>query len=142
MVKLFILAIGVLFIVQWAIWPMQVSGNSMEPSLRNGEIIWTSKLALSIAAAERGDIVICTHPDTGKKLVKRLIAVGGDHVVISGDNLSVNGIEAGLVENTDNLNWFVPEGQVFVLGDNAPFSEDSRVFGCIKYTAIIRKVLK
>jgi signal peptidase I len=78
-----------------------------------------------------------------KDLIKRVIAVGGDtieakegNVYVNGDQIDEDYLEPGTP--TDNLPLTtIPEGQVFVMGDNRTNSEDSRIFGPIDEDAIV-----
>lgn len=136
------LAIGFLYALWWLVWPMQVDGVSMEPALEDGQLIWTSAAAQAMEGAVPGDLVILKHPATGRKLVKRLAAAAGDHVSIRDGRLAINGKPVPGEGFGPDGDWFVPRGQVFVLGDNPEASEDSRSFGCIDNKLIVRKVLK
>ena len=128
---------------------VNVSGRSMMPTLSNGD-----KIVISATGYEpqRGDIVVLSGAAGIKEtIVKRIIAVGGDKVDINFTTgiVTVNGVEE---EYTDvlTLQQFdiafpitVPEGCVFVLGDNRAESLDSRSteIGCIDERYIVGKVL-
>ena len=88
----------------------------------------------------------------GKLLIKRVIAVGGDSVDIDREgNVSVNGqkldepyvTEKSLGECDIEFPFTVPEGRVFVMGDQRDTSIDSRnsVIGCVEKDQIVGKVL-
>lgn len=111
-----------------------VDGESMMPTLNNGD--WLTVRAIN-KEIKRGDIVIITQPnDLNKPLVKRVIAVGGDTLDInfSTGAVEVNGEvidEPYIMEQTRNKGDFdkpikIPEGYVFVMGDNRNDSMDSR----------------
>lgn len=130
---------------------IQVDGSSMVPTLHNGDrlIVWGAGYT-----PERGDVVI-VDGDTvyGKPLVKRVIAKGGDTISIdySTGEVVVNGQlldEPYLAEPTRlgydiEFPYTVPEGTLFVMGDNRNASLDSRSsqIGCIPETDILGKVL-
>lgn len=111
-----------------------VDGESMMPTLNHGD--WLTVRAIN-KEIKRGDIVIITQPnDLNKPLVKRVIAVGGDTLDINFATgaVEVNGEvidEPYIMEQTRNKGDFdkpikIPEGYVFVMGDNRNDSMDSR----------------
>ena len=127
---------------------IQVDGESMVPTLQNGDklIVWGAGYE-----PQRGDVVIVdSYTAYGKPLVKRVIAKGGDVVNIDyqAGTVSVNGKvlqEAYIAEPTYDVTfpYTVPEGTVFVMGDNRNASLDSRssYVGCIDERDILGKVL-
>ena len=129
---------------------VKVDGHSMDHTLSDGERILINLLK----APDYGDIVVVDgYTDYGKPLVKRVIAKGGDVVNIDyqAGTVSVNGEvlqEAYIAEPTYlgydvTFPYTVPEGTVFVMGDNRNASLDSRssYVGCIDERDILGKVL-
>lgn len=124
-----------------------VVGDSMLPTLANGDWLAVSSITPSIKA---GDVVIITQPNSMEKpLVKRVIAKGGDTVDIDFDThvVTVNGkvLEEPYIAEPTALSGdvqfplTVEEGQLFVLGDNRNNSMDSRysVVGCVEENYIL-----
>jgi len=111
-----------------------VRGSSMLPGLEDGDRIlvepWTD-----LFGYERGDVCVLRYPlDPTVDYVKRIIGLPGDHVVLGGGHLWVNGelVDEPYVESIDPgafLATVVDDGHYFVLGDNRPRSCDSREFG-------------
>lgn len=148
--------------------PVRVDGNSMYPTLRDGEFMYVSKLDYgssffgipftSIGSyftvgdePERFDVVVCNYPnrldDNGSRLnfVKRLVGLPGDTVAIRDGYLYVNGAkydEPFLAEYIaeDFGPYTVPEGCYFVMGDNRNNSNDSRATGPITRDMIVGEV--
>ena len=128
---------------------VNVDGSSMKPTLKNNDKVIVSTVGYK---PERGDIVVISSTEGHKEpIVKRIIAVGGDTVDINFTTgvVTVNGTEE---EYTDELTTqqfdiafpiTVPEGTVFVLGDNRGISLDSRStrVGCVDERLIVGKVL-
>lgn len=106
----------------------------MNPTLKDGDWLAVQSVNTTI---DRGDIVIITQPNSlGKPLVKRVIAKGGDEIDIDffDHKVTVNGQvldEPYIAEPTSLMGNMVyplkvPEGKVFVMGDNRNDSTDSR----------------
>lgn len=119
-----------------------VLGNSMYPTLHEKDRLFANKIPLYFSGPERGDIVLLDAPDVeDKKYIKRVIGLEGDLVEIIDGLVYVNEelleedyIEEGMYTHVYNeYVWKVPEGHVFVLGDNreAGASKDSRSFNSI-----------
>ena len=130
---------------------IQVDGSSMVPTLVNGDklIVWGAGYT-----PQRGDVVIVdSYTSYGKPLVKRVIAKGGDTVSIdyATGTVAVNGevLQEDYIAEPTYLGYdvtfpyTVPEGTVFVMGDNRNQSLDSRstYVGCIDERDILGKVL-
>lgn len=125
---------------------MKVSGTSMEPNLNTDDII----MGVKTNSFSTGDI--CCFYYNNKLLLKRVIANAGDWVEIDQDGyVYVNGtrIDEPYVQELSYgicdiaYPYQVPDGQVFVLGDNRATSVDSRssVIGCVDVNEIVGKVL-
>lgn len=147
----------VFFIVnQFLFAPVMVDGDSMEPTLTNGDYLLLNKFS----DIERFDIVVFPPPDKeDTQYVKRVIGLPGDTIEYREDVLYVNGEETEQSFLTDssaeNESIYlsgdftlltllgvetVPEGQYFVLGDNRLNSRDSRSFGFIDEESVLGKV--
>lgn len=135
----------------------RVSGHSMDPTLYDNELLFVWSLGYS---PEAGDIVIINKPTldylNGQSIVKRVIATEGQLVTINYDENSVlvDGIpisEPYILEpmkpytgSADNITeTLVPEGSLYVLGDNRNNSADSRYepIGTIDTGYVLGKVI-
>lgn len=138
-------AIAVLITTLW--FPvLRVYGNSMTPTLQNGEIIFTVKMS----EFEPGDIISFYY--NNKILIKRVIARSGEWVNMDADgNVYVNETlldepyldEKAFGDCNIELPYQVPEGRVFVMGDHRSTSVDSRnsAVGCVAQEQIVGKIL-
>ena len=120
------------------------NGAKLDDEENNGETLFLNKMA----KIKRGDIVVFV-PDkgtfAGRTLVKRVIAIGGDHVQIKDNAVYLNG--QLLVEDYTNdqepaiydqdLDFYVEEGNVFCMGDNRNHSSDCRVFGQVSLDTVV-----
>ena len=138
-------AIAVLVATLW-LPVLQIYGNSMTPTLQDGEIIFTVKTS----DFEPGDIVAFYY--NNKILVKRVICGPGDWVNIDEDgNVFVNEVrleepylvERALGDCNIELPYQVPDGRIFVMGDHRSTSVDSRntAVGCVAQEQIVGKII-
>lgn len=138
-------AIAVLVATLW-LPVLQIYGNSMTPTLQDGEIIFTVKTS----DFEPGDIVAFYY--NNKILVKRVICGPGDWVNIDEDgNVFVNEVrleepylvERALGDCNIELPYQVPDNRIFVMGDHRSTSVDSRntSVGCVAQEQIVGKIL-
>ena len=116
-----------------------VRGWSMYPTLAPGEHVLFDRLAYRLGRPSRGDIVLASHPARpGRRMVKRLAALPGDAVAISGDRCWVNGVlfglEAGTVASPPLARTL--DDEYLLLGDAPDFSTDSRQLGPVGRKAI------
>lgn len=124
--------------------PMRAHGDSMEPTIHDGDAIVVDRLTYRFSEPEVGDVVVAHAPDTGQSVVKRVVALGGETIEIYDGLLRRNGIPVDEpyvdYDQTAGLFWgpvTVPEGTVFLLGDNRRASVDSRSFGAVAIDEIV-----
>lgn len=138
-------AVAVLIATLW-MPVLQISGNSMTPTLTGGEIV----VSLKGASFQPGDIVAFYYDN--KILVKRVIAGPGDWVNIDEEGtVFVNEqelyepylVEKALGDCNIELPYQVPESKIFVMGDHRSVSVDSRnsALGCVSYDQIVGRLM-
>ncbi|GLO65974.1 MULTISPECIES: signal peptidase I [Oceanobacillus] len=157
-IKALLLAFGLAFLVRMFLFaPIIVEGPSMFPTLHDRDQMIVNKLSYTIGEPERFDIVVF-HAPTQKDFIKRIIALPGEHVAVEDNTLYINGEEVEepfLNEQKENLQSYqtltndftleqlpgnydvVPEGHVFVLGDNRSNSTDSRMIGVVPMEELV-----
>ena len=140
-VKPLLVAIVVFVGVSCFVARVVVNGPSMENTLKDGEYLMVWRTHGQVP--DRGDIVVCENEeDDSRNLVKRLIGLPGDHVEIVEDRVYVNGnllVEpyAHGSRSSKVEKWDVPEGSVFIVGDNRTNSYDSRDWGFLPVDKIL-----
>ncbi|MEC0968996.1 signal peptidase I [Bacillus altitudinis] len=142
-IKAILIALALVLIIRTFIFePYVVEGESMEPTLHDGEKLFVNKTINYLGGVKRGDILIINGKD-GQKIhyVKRLIGLPGDTIEMKDDTLYINGKkvdEPYLKENKAHAKEYevhltgdfgpvkVPKNDYFVMGDNRLNSMDSR----------------
>lgn len=152
-VKVFALAIVFAFVITQFIKPTLVRGDSMYSTLEEGDYLIINRMSYKFKEPQYGDIIVFEsdlQQDDGsnKDLVKRVIGVSGDEVKIENSKVYVNGqeLDESYIHNEvteGDIDTVVPEGKVFVLGDNREISLDSRYdsVGFIDESDILGKVV-
>ena len=121
-----------------------VNGSSMNPTLKDGQSVLIFKSNKNI---KRNDIVFIHSEELEEDIVKRVVAVEGDMFEIRGVDVYVNGekIDDSYTEVHSDEQYVkpmkIPEGYVYVLGDNRDNSTDSRSLGPIDIDDIFAKVI-
>ncbi len=144
------LVIGLVAILLIAIFikPIIVQGSSMEPTINDKDYLLISRQAYKIGEPERGDVVVFPHHQGTEDAlyIKRVIAIPGDHLKIKNGKVYINNKlqdEEYLADGTQtsgNIDFTIPEGEIFVMGDNRGNSSDSRSFGTVSIEDVTGKV--
>src|SRR5258708_20555863 len=133
--------------------PFQVTGESMFPNFKDKEYVLTNLITLRFGHAVRGDVVVFKAPPSpDKDFIKRIIGVPGDTVMVQNGDVFLNGEKldqsAFLQQDVktssgsfldEGKSITVPDGNYFVMGDNRPYSSDSREWGFVPEKNIIGK---
>ena len=155
---IFLITLTIAFLIKLFVLDIVlVSGTSMMPNIKDGEIIFINKLAYGIVqpfsssflvqwdSPKENDVVIYLYND--KMVVKRCIATEFTPLVFSQNseyNMEVNNKNIPLKEEQFQRiknSYFVPEGMILAIGDNYAESVDSRNYGFVSVKNIIGKVL-
>ena len=135
--------------------PHQVNGQSMVPNFQSGEYVLTDKVSFKFRQPERGEVIVFHAPEaahcpkgTGCDFIKRVLGVPGDTIAVENNHIIVN--QVPLTENyipedyrtlpgafTQGRSVTLSEGEYFAVGDNRPYSSDSRQWGPITKNDIV-----
>lgn len=126
--------------------PFYVKGASMEPTFFDHEYLVIDEISYRFKEPIRGDIIVFRYPrDPKQYFIKRIVALPGETVQVTGGQVFINGEELQEVyleaeTNTvgEMLVTLQPD-EYFVLGDNRSFSLDSRSFGPLPRQYIVGK---
>lgn len=168
-IKVFVVsAIVILLFVNFVAHPVRVDGRSMYPTLKDGEFGFTNVGGVLLNGVKRGDIVVVTMEEKGQKThwVKRVIGMPGDTISCVNDIVFINGkvldetqyIDPDYrqscvdqfgyfnkVPNADNTDVQdfeevkLADDEYYVMGDNRPYSKDSRYVGPVKKSQLFAK---
>ncbi|WP_079412234.1 signal peptidase I [Alkalithermobacter paradoxus] len=135
-IKTIVISLLIAMVVTTFVRPTLVKGYSMYPTLEENDYLIINRMAYKSDTPQKGDIIVfkshlTTEDGKEKDLVKRVIAVPGDEIKILNGKVYVN--EEEQLETYINGNYTegyidttVPDGYIFVMGDNRPSSMDSR----------------
>jgi len=157
-VQSIVLALSVFVLVYlFVAQPNEVKGSSMFPNFENGEYLLTDKLSYQLGKPQRGDVVVFKAPPSEPcaedqcEYIKRIIGLPGDRVMVSGDQVYLNGelldqkfLPSDFVTKPgqfaqEGVERVVPEGEYLCFGDNRDHSRDGREFGPISRDLIVGK---
>lgn len=127
----------------------------MFPNFEDKEYVLTDLISYRFSDPKLGDVIVFQAPkDADKDYIKRVIGVPGDIVSLRDGEVYLNNIklnESAYLKNTvktysgsflkEGQTVAVPQGQYFVLGDNRPYSSDSREWGFVKKDKVIGRSL-
>lgn len=129
-VLLFVLGFAVFFYFSFT--TVVVTGNSMEPTYRNGQRLLSSRAYWLVGPIREKDVVVIRGDKPKEYFIKRVYKMAGGIVDFA------NVPETWSIGNGE---YIVPQGHVFVLGDNREVSEDSRKYGAVPLDRIIGKIV-
>lgn len=137
------------FFIVFLYQPVKVEGTSMLPMLEDQERIFVNKFVYDLEPVARGDIIVFHYPyDPAKSYIKRVVAIGGDRVVIDRGRVFVNGqalrepyVPAQFADMRSLPQVLVPAHSYFVLGDHRSLSSDSRDFGAVDERFVVGKAV-
>jgi len=123
--------------------PHKIKGDSMQPNYPDGEYLLTDKVTYRFHEPKRGDVVVFEAPNKYDEYIKRIIGLPGETVSLKNGHVYINHklLKESYISNSiattgnlflkDNEEVKVPPNNYFVLGDNRPYSSDSRSWGFV-----------
>lgn len=145
-IKTILLALVLYFAISAVTDRVRVENISMQPTLHEGELLVVYKWAYRFGEPYRGDIIVFHHNrQPPEDYIKRVIGLPGDRVTIRGGQVYINGeaIDEPYIASPPAYDgeWVVPEGHLFVLGDNRNRSSDSHVWGFVPMSDVVGRAV-
>lgn len=141
-----LLAVVLYFLIDGVVARVEVKNISMQPTLYEGELLLVNRLAYRFGEFHHGDIIVFHFPqDPEEDYIKRVIGLPGDKVVVENGMVTVNGvnlIEPYIAAPPSYVGeWIVPDGMLFVLGDNRNSSYDSHSWGFVPFENVVGRAI-
>jgi len=142
-----LIALVLILVIEGLSDRVKIEGFSMLPSLHQNDRVIVSKLAYRSDDIARGDIVVFDYPNNPEEeYIKRVIGIPGDTISIYDGAVTLNGdiLEEDYIDNFilgELEEVLVPQGNVFVMGDNRNHSSDSRYWGSLPTEYIVGKAI-
>ena len=146
LVKIIIIALLIVVPLRAFVFqPFLVRGASMEPNFHSGDYLIVDELSYRFREPQRGEVIVFKFPqDTSQRFIKRIVGLPGDTVEINQGRIFISGVmlnETGYLPvslgTSGETKITLREDEYFVLGDNRPFSSDSRRWGVLLEEHII-----
>lgn len=144
--KTVLLALVLYFAISTVTDRVRVQNISMQPTLREGELLVVYKWAYRFGEIYRGDIIVFHHNrQPPEDYIKRVIGLPGDTVTIRDGQVYINSesIDEPYISAPPDYEgeWIVPEGGLFVLGDNRNRSSDSHIWGFVAMSDVVGRAV-
>ena len=151
--KIFIIALVIVVPIRYFLFqPFIVKGDSMIPNFHEGDYLIIDEISYRFSDPQRGDVIVFKYPkNPSYKFIKRVIGLPGEtveikdnYVVVYDENDQQQILNESYLPITNktygNLKVPLNDNEYFVLGDNRPYSSDSRSWGTLPKENIVGKV--
>ena len=142
-----------IFIRMFVFSPFEIPSGSMENTILPSDMVFSEKVSYKFKSPEAGEIVTFADPhQEGRTLIKRVIATEGQTVDLQDGSVFVDGKKLEEPYTKDSVPssyplstasgvdieypYKVPEGEIWVMGDNRTESADSRYFGSVPVSSV------
>lgn len=150
-IEVIVVAFGAVFLIRsFLVQPFLVSGSSMVPNFSDGDYLLIDEVTYRFRQPERGEVIVFRYPkDKSVYFIKRIIGLSGERVQIKEGRVTILNSEhpdgflldekylPGGITTVGDREIQVPAGDYFVLGDNRPYSFDSRNWGMLQAKDVI-----
>lgn len=152
--KVVVLALVIVLPIRYLIFqPFVVRGSSMEPNFQSGDYLIIDEITYRFRDPQRGEVVVFRYPQNpSEKFIKRIIGLPGEKIIFDGMEVEITdkGGKSKILDESKYLTektiftreeFVLEEGEFLVLGDNRPYSFDSRSWGVLPEKNIIGRAI-
>lgn len=153
-VKVIIVALIIVLPIRYYLFqPFVVNGESMSPNFATGDYLVVNEIAYRMGDPKRGDVVVLKYPpNPSQRFIKRVIGLPNETIDIKGGKVTIYRDQEVIVLNESsyladtiytegNIHVSLKENEYFVMGDNRPYSYDSRRWGVLPREDIIGRAM-
>ena len=152
-VMIVVIVVAATFLLRTFVFvPYEIPSGSMEETIMPGDMVFSEKISYYGREPQQGDIVTFADPENpDRTLIKRVIALGGQTVDLQNGFVYVDGQQLSEGYTGGKESWplassapgvvvdfpyKVPDGCIWVMGDNRTSSQDSRYFGAVPVSSV------
>jgi signal peptidase I len=144
--RIAILVAGAAALLTWGILPVRGEGPSMQPTIRDGELLIVSRLSYALRAPRRGEVAAVRLAGERAVLIKRILAGPGDRLSIDAGQVMVNDVPIDEPHVVHRRPWRMAEltlgaDQYFVVGDNRGMPMELHTLGTVSRTRLVGPVV-
>ena len=144
--RILVLVTGTAALLTWGILPVRGQGPSMQPTIRDGQLIIVSRLSYALRSPRRGEVVAVRLAGDEAVLIKRILAGPGDRLAIASGQVVVNDVPMDEPYVQSRQPWRMVEtrlepGQYFVVGDNRGMPMELHTMGTVAGQRLIGPVV-